>query len=39
MSIINNDEPEPDFNDALEAQKIMEAAYVSAEQGKWIDLC
>ncbi len=37
-SILNDCDPEPNFADALWVQQIMEAAYSSAEQKRWIDL-
>ncbi|KPJ86773.1 MAG: hypothetical protein AMS17_10970 [Spirochaetes bacterium DG_61] len=37
-SIIHNQDPDPDFLEALEVQKIMEAAYISAEHKRWINL-
>jgi predicted dehydrogenase len=38
QSIINDSETEPNFNDALRVQQIMESAYSSAEQNRWVDL-
>ncbi|MBT9165407.1 MAG: Glucose-6-phosphate 3-dehydrogenase [Chloroflexi bacterium] len=30
--------PEPSFEDGLAVQRVIEAAYLSSEQGEWIDL-
>jgi len=37
-AIAKGTEPSPDFKDGLEAQRIMEAAYASSKEGRWVEL-
>ena len=37
-AILEDLTPEPSFEDGLAVQRIMEAAYLSSEEKKWIDL-
>jgi len=37
-AIAENKEPSPDFKDGLEVQRIMEATYDSARDGKWVEI-
>lgn len=37
-SIINNEDPKPDFSDGLAVQKILEASYLSAQNKSWVNI-
>ena len=35
-SIINDEDPKPDFSDGLAVQKILEASYISSQNKTWV---
>jgi len=37
-SISEDSKPSPDFKDGLEVQRIIEAAYISSNKGRWVNL-
>jgi hypothetical protein len=37
-NVVRGEVGSPSFLDGMKTQEIMEAALISAEQGKWIDL-